>query len=101
MSKSLTLRRAVGQMLIMGFDGTELFATQQALFRMLQPGGVILFARNIASPEQTYALNESISRLCDLPLFHCVDMEGGTVDRFRDVLSPAPSPAAVFATGDQ
>lgn len=34
----------------------------------------------------------------EAPLFTCVDLEGGTVDRFRDVLGPAPSPAEVFAT---
>src|SRR6185312_11907312 len=30
-----------------------------------------------------------------------VDMEGGTVDRFRKLLGPAPAAAAVFATGDR
>ena len=35
------------------------------------------------------------------PLFTCVDLEGGTVDRFRNVLGSAPSPAEVFATGSR
>ena len=35
------------------------------------------------------------------PLFTCVDLEGGTVDRFRDALGPAPSAAEVFASGDR
>ena len=34
-------------------------------------------------------------------LFTCVDMEGGRVDRFRNVVGPAPSAADVFATGDR
>lgn len=34
------------------------------------------------------------------PLFTCVDLEGGTVDRFRDVLGPTPSVADVFAADD-
>jgi beta-N-acetylhexosaminidase len=34
-------------------------------------------------------------------MFLCVDMEGGTVDRFRNLLGPAPSPATVFASGDR
>jgi beta-N-acetylhexosaminidase len=33
----------------------------------------------------------------DTPLFTCVDLEGGTVDRFRDTLGPAPAAADVFA----
>ncbi len=36
-----------------------------------------------------------------LPLFTCVDMEGGRVDRFRNVLGPAPAAADVFSTGDR
>ena len=35
------------------------------------------------------------------PLFTCVDLEGGAVDRFREALGPAPSAADVFATGDR
>jgi len=34
------------------------------------------------------------------PLFTCIDMEGGTVDRLRDTLGAAPPAADVFATGD-
>ena len=34
-------------------------------------------------------------------MFTCVDLEGGHVDRFRDVLGPTPSAADVFATGDR
>jgi beta-N-acetylhexosaminidase len=35
------------------------------------------------------------------PLFTCVDLEGGTVDRFRNVIGSSPSPAEVFATGSR
>jgi beta-N-acetylhexosaminidase len=35
------------------------------------------------------------------PLFTCIDLEGGSVDRFRDVLGPTPSAAEVFATADR
>jgi beta-N-acetylhexosaminidase len=34
-------------------------------------------------------------------MFLCVDMEGGKVDRLRNVIGPAPAPAEVFATGDR
>jgi beta-N-acetylhexosaminidase len=36
-----------------------------------------------------------------VPLFRCVDLEGGKVDRLRAVLGPAPSAAEVFASGDR
>ena len=33
------------------------------------------------------------------PLFRCVDMEGGTVDRLRDTIAPVPSVADIAAAG--
>ena len=35
------------------------------------------------------------------PMFLCVDMEGGTVDRLRDVIAPVPSVAEVAAAGSK
>lgn len=35
------------------------------------------------------------------PLFTCVDLEGGTVDRFREALGAAPSAQEVFSTRDR
>ena len=71
------------------------------LLKRLQPAGVILFARNIVSAQQTHALLKACQQLVSTPLFRCVDMEGGLVDRLKKALEPAPSPAEVFATGDR
>ena len=89
-----------GQLLIVGFDGTAMTARLSSLLKRLQPAGVILFARNIKNPEQTWRLLRDCQKCVSTPLFTCVDLEGGRVDRFRDVLGPAPSAAEVFATGD-
>ena len=35
------------------------------------------------------------------PMFLCVDMEGGTVDRLRDVIAPVPSVSEVAAAGSK
>ncbi len=72
-----------------------------SLLKRLQPAGIILFARNIQNPEQTWRLLRDCRKLVRSPLFTCVDLEGGNVDRFRNVLGPTPSPADVFATGDR
>ena len=53
-----------------------------SLLTQLQPAGVILFARNIAGGEQTYTLLKDCQDCVSTPLFTCVDMEGGRVDRF-------------------
>jgi len=84
----------------MGFEGTEI-APLASLLARIQPAGVILFARNIESIEQTWRLLKACHDRVRLPLFTCVDLEGGTVDRFRNVIGPTPSAAGVYASGDR
>jgi beta-N-acetylhexosaminidase len=91
----------LGQLLIIGFDGTEMSPRLASLLRRIQPAGVILFARNIVSAEQTYRLLKDCQARVATPLFRCVDLEGGKVDRLRNVIAPAPSPVEVFATGSR
>jgi beta-N-acetylhexosaminidase len=91
----------IGQLLIIGFDGTEMAPRLNSLLKRLQPAGVILFARNIKTPEQTWGLLRDCQKCVSTPLFTCVDLEGGLVDRFRGVLGPTPSAADVFSTGDR
>jgi beta-N-acetylhexosaminidase len=94
-----SIRASIGQLLIIGFDGTEMSPRLASLLTRLQPAGVILFARNINRGEQTYTLLKNCQTCVSTPLFTCVDMEGGQVDRFRNVVGSAPSAADVFATG--
>lgn len=93
--------QSIGQLLIIGFDGTEMSSGLASLLATIQPAGVILFARNIIGGEQTYRLLRECQKRVATPLFTCVDLEGGIVDRFRKVLGPSPSPAEVFATGSR
>ncbi len=95
------ISKNIGQLLIIGFDGTEMSPSLASLLRDVQPAGVILFARNITGAEQTWKLLRDCQAQVKTPLFTCVDLEGGKVDRFRNVLGSAPSPADVFATGDR
>ena len=99
-SKSCGIEKP-GQLLIIGFDGIEMTPRVSSLLSRLQPAGVILFARNIQNPEQTSRLLRECQKRVSTPLFTCVDLEGGTVDRFRDALGATPSAADVFATGDR
>jgi len=95
------LRAQVGQLLIIGFDGTEMSPRLASLLTKIQPAGVILFARNITGAEQTHTLLRECQKCVATPLFTCVDLEGGTVDRFRNVIGSTPSAAEVFATGSR
>src|SRR6266853_1526358 len=94
-------RAGIGQLLIIGFDGTEMSPRLATLLTRLQPAGVILFARNITGGEQTYKLLKDCQACVSTPLFTAVDMEGGRVDRFRNVIGRSPSAADVFATHDR
>ncbi len=92
------LRRQIGQLMIVGFEGTKMSSAIRRLLTTLQPGGVLLFTRNISGARQTWELLRQCRETTRLPMFLCVDMEGGAVDRLRGVIAPAPSAAQVFAT---
>jgi beta-N-acetylhexosaminidase len=97
--KPSELRADVGQLIIMGFVGQEMTSALRVVLGAMQPGGIILFARNIADAEQTWKLlHECRAALRETP-FLCIDLEGGTVDRLKEVIAPAPAAADVFATG--
>ncbi|MHB8301277.1 MAG: beta-N-acetylhexosaminidase [Acidobacteriaceae bacterium] len=98
--KQTALRHRVGSLLIAGVEATSLTALESAWLRGLQPSGVLLFRRNIESPAQLHALFQQISSALDGPFFRCVDLEGGTVDRLRDLVGRTASAAEVAATDD-
>jgi beta-N-acetylhexosaminidase len=89
----------IGQLLIIGFEPAEMTTGVASLLKRIQPAGVILFGRNIQSAGQTHGLLQKCRALVSPPMFTCVDLEGGRVDRFRSVFGSAPSAAEVFATG--
>jgi beta-N-acetylhexosaminidase len=73
-------------------DVAGLELTADDIKRLQHPlmGGVILFARNFASPGQLTALTESIHVLREPKLPIAVDHEGGRVQRFRDGFTAIP-----------
>ncbi|MGE5324114.1 MAG: beta-N-acetylhexosaminidase [Actinomycetota bacterium] len=97
----LELRQQVGQLMIMGYDGVEIDSRLRTMLNTLQPGGVILFARNIESPRQTWKLLKDSQATTPVPMFLCVDLEGGSVDRLKNVIAPAPSVRDVFSSSDR
>ncbi len=88
---------------VCGCAGLELSFEERALFRATAPWGLILFKRNVATPDQVgrlaAAFRDTVGR-GDAPVF--VDQEGGRVQRLGPPLWP-PYPsgaayAALFAT---
>ncbi|HYE26551.1 MAG TPA: beta-N-acetylhexosaminidase [Clostridia bacterium] len=95
----MDLSSLVGQLMIFGFDGVEMTAKLRSALAAMQPGGIILFKRNVVDARQTHALLRESQKLVSTRMFLCVDMEGGTVDRLKDVVAPAPSVEDVVRAG--
>lgn len=78
----------------MGLPGPEIDPGLRTLIRALQPGGFILFGRNIESPAQLRGLTDDLRSLCDIPPIITVDQEGGRVSRLNNIAeSPPPADA--------
>ena len=95
------LRQAAGSLLVVGVAGRELTVHERAWLKQVRPAGIILFRRNIEDARQTRALLAEATKLCVPHNLRCVDVEGGTVDRLRDALSPMPSVQAVARAARQ
>lgn len=77
-------------------QGLELQPEEREVLQHPAVGGVILFSRNYASPEQVAKLAADIHAVRQPPLLIAVDQEGGRVQRFRDGFFRLP-PVGVFA----
>jgi len=89
----------VGKITLVGLEGVEIGAEESALLERVQPAGVILFARNIDSPEQVRRLCDRLRAILRPEPILGIDQEGGTVERLRRILGPLPPALAVAASG--
>ncbi len=96
----LTPEQRVGQLLVLGFGGTELDDRARALLLDKKPGAVALFARNVGNRRQVRALTDAVRAQMDgqIPPFVAVDQEGGNVLRLRERTTLLPSAMALGAT---
>lgn len=93
------LRRKIGQMLIVGFEGTR---PEQRWPRLVQEqiergaiGGVLYLQRNIGSGEDVRALNRAFLEAGGaIPPFIAVDQEGGRVQRLPERIGFPQIPSA-------
>lgn len=100
----MTLEEKVGQMFLVGFQGTEINEGAAQMIREVRPGGIILFGRNIKTARQTSRLiNHSqltANEVYKIPLFVAVDQEGGLVSRIK-LNPPFPSALAIGNSGSE
>ena len=81
---------------ITGLAGLELAATERAFVREAMPWGLILFKRNVISPEQVSALASSFRDTVGFEAPVLVDQEGGRVQRLGPPHWPAYPPGTRY-----
>ncbi len=94
----MTVRDTVGQLLMVGFQGTELSHAFIDWLQEYRPGGVILFSRNVVDPEQVARLTNALqAHAPNPPLLIAIDEEGGRVSRLPRGFTTFPSAASIAA----
>ncbi len=107
-TEPLSLEDKIGQMLLLGFRGTEITEDHEVvrILKDIPLGGVVLFdydvpagkfPRNILNPEQTRNLISSLQSFSATPLLVAVDAEGGRVNRLKPGRGFLEIPAAADA----
>ncbi|MFA5528558.1 MAG: beta-N-acetylhexosaminidase [Peptostreptococcales bacterium] len=92
--KNMPLDKKIGQMIIVGLDGTTLDENAKELINNYYVGGFILFKDNLESMEQILMLLNDLKSLNaknNIPLFLSIDEEGGRVSRMPDEFVKLPS----------
>ena len=97
---ALPLEQQVGQFFFIGLPGTEVDEQTRKLIEEVKPGGIIIFGRNVDSPEQLRGLLDGARALLPVAPLCGIDQEGGLVDRLREIFPPMPSARAIRQHGD-
>ena len=89
--------QCLGSVMITGIDGLQLSSEQSYWFSEVGIGGVLLFSKNYSDRTQLIELTSSLqeSRGKSLPLWICVDQEGGRVQRFKSEFTRIPSAESI------
>lgn len=102
----MTLEEKAGQIMMVGFDGATFQPALRDAIRDLRLGGIIIFERNVESPQALTKLiadaQATAAAIGSPALLAGIDQEGGTVARLREArgFTEFPSMMAVGATGE-
>jgi len=91
---------STGQLLLTGIPGKDLDAETAAILRRVQPGGFILFGRNIESASQLRKLIDDLREVSEVKPIITIDQEGGRVSRLRLIGNEPPNAQELREKGD-
>ena len=102
--EGMTPKEKVGQLFMVGMEGTELDRDTAAFLKEYRIGGVVLFGRNIQSPGQVSVLTDRLRDLKSGPggvgMLIGTDQEGGRVNRLPGEQGKFPSARKLAANND-
>lgn len=102
---NLSLAEKVGQLFMVGIEGTQVTPELAAWTATYGWGGVIIFGRNVESPAQLLCLTQGLQAAAPArghrPLLIAVDQEGGRVARLKAPFTTFPTPATVGQAGSE
>jgi beta-N-acetylhexosaminidase len=90
----------LGQLLLTGIPAPELDSATAARLKKLQPGGYILFSRNLESPAQLRKLCDDLRDISEIEPIITIDQEGGRVSRLRYIGQEPPNAQQLREKGD-
>src|SRR5690606_19339720 len=100
---SMPLERRVAQMFMVTLHGAGMTEVGAQFLRQYQPGGVVLFAANVTTPDQVTRLTNDFQRTITEaggpPLLIAIDQEGGVVARLTEGFTTIPAPVVTTAAG--
>ena len=96
----MNLDNLVGRLMMIGIPGPYCDRLTREILAQIRPGTVILFSKNIRSPEQVKSLTSEIRQFLGYEVLFAIDQEGGIVSRLRDGFSVSPGAMAIAATGN-
>lgn len=112
MAPSADIRKQLGQLFLVGFDGLSVPSDFKKAIQEFNIGGTIYFKRNVESPVQLALLTNTLQFDCRLkdspPMIVAIDHEGGKVDRLSppfthfpgmDLVGELGSPKLAFNLG--
>ncbi|WP_060204446.1 beta-N-acetylhexosaminidase [Sporosarcina koreensis] len=99
----MNVQKKVGRLLIAGFKGKTMSEEIKHLIHTYHIGGIILFGRNIGTPEEILALTNSLQAEAkkagyETPLLICIDQENGVVRRLGEGTTLIPGAMVLGAT---
>lgn len=92
--EGMTLKEKIGQLLVVGFEGTSINSDIEKYIENYKVGGFILFSRNIRNADESFKLINDIKEKNtqnSIPLFISIDEEGGGVSRLPKEFLKLPS----------